>query len=100
MTASLNQQMIRLGFALSFEPASKLHFQEDAASAKDAVTVIGMSQFGGFMIAAAATQVGAPAAVALGALIVAAGTTLLYAGQASLRRYGVAPPRAGVTVTE
>ena len=36
VTASLNQQMIRLGFALSFEPASKLHFQEDAASAKDA----------------------------------------------------------------
>jgi endonuclease YncB( thermonuclease family) len=35
-TASLNQQMIRLGFALSFEPALKLHFQEDAASAKDA----------------------------------------------------------------
>jgi endonuclease YncB( thermonuclease family) len=35
-TASLNQQMIRLGFAVSFEPASKLHFQEDAAGAKDA----------------------------------------------------------------
>ena len=35
-TASLNQQMIRLGFALSFEPALKLNFQEDAASAKEA----------------------------------------------------------------
>jgi endonuclease YncB( thermonuclease family) len=35
-TASLNQQMIRLGFALSFEPALKLNFQEDAASAKHA----------------------------------------------------------------
>ena len=36
VTASLNQQMIRLGFALSFEPALKLNFQEDAASAKEA----------------------------------------------------------------
>jgi endonuclease YncB( thermonuclease family) len=35
-TAGLNQQMIRLGFAIGFEPASKLHFQEDSASAMDA----------------------------------------------------------------
>ena len=34
--ASLNQQLVRLGFASSFEPAAKVHFKEDAASAKEA----------------------------------------------------------------
>jgi endonuclease YncB( thermonuclease family) len=33
---SLNQQLVRLGFAVSFEPAAKVHFKEDAASAKEA----------------------------------------------------------------
>jgi endonuclease YncB( thermonuclease family) len=34
--ASLNQQLIRLGFAVGFEPATKVHFKDDAAAAKDA----------------------------------------------------------------
>src|SRR5271168_3723039 len=34
-TTSLNQQFVRLGFAVSFEPAVKAHFKDDAASAKD-----------------------------------------------------------------
>ena len=33
---SLNQQLVRLGFAVSSEPAAKVHFKEDAASAKEA----------------------------------------------------------------
>jgi endonuclease YncB( thermonuclease family) len=35
-TASLNQQLVRLGFAVSFEPAAKVHVKDDAAAAKDA----------------------------------------------------------------
>jgi endonuclease YncB( thermonuclease family) len=35
-TASLNRQMVRLGFAVSVEPTAKSHFKDDAASAKDA----------------------------------------------------------------
>jgi endonuclease YncB( thermonuclease family) len=35
-TASLNQQMVRLGFAVSSEPAVKIHLKNDAASAKEA----------------------------------------------------------------
>ena len=64
----------------------------------NAVTVIGMSQFGGFMIGVAATELGAPAAVALGAVIVAVGTAAVYAWNPLLRRYGAAQPRVEMSV--
>jgi len=35
-STSLNQQLVRNGFALSAEPAMKAHFKEDEAAAKDA----------------------------------------------------------------
>jgi MFS family permease len=60
----------------------------------NAVTVIGMSQFGGFVIGAAATQLGAPVAVAFGAIVVVAGTLTVYARNPLLRRYGVDQPSA------
>jgi len=59
----------------------------------NAVTAIGMSQFGGFLVGAAATRLGTPAAVALGSIVVAVATSSIYAAQPGLRGYrSVRPP--------